>query len=38
MRNPPLELHVVRAAVSDVDDDGIAVINCQTPSGPRGVS
>ena len=35
MRNPPLELHVVQAAVSDVDDDGIAVINCQTTSGPR---
>jgi hypothetical protein len=37
MRNPPLDLHVVQAAVSDVDDDGIAVINCQTTSRPRGV-
>jgi len=35
MRDPPLELHVERAAVSDMDDDGVALINCQTASGQQ---
>ena len=35
MQAPPLELEVEQAAVSDLDQDGNAIINCRTASGQQ---